>query len=194
MSLFCLIIYALCTSKKAIPEEIVDIYKGIKAKIYKCVLNSDKASSVLKELANKNMNFEESKPLNFHSIDLTGEDRQIIRDCKREAFIKKATFRGIVSVTSFGIDNAVHRKKFPKPIKRFRKLSSVNEFGRLGAFNIRGIFPCLENAQPVIIVIKDTINLFKSRDYTGAIINIYDNFSAISQELTYCINSIFPPD
>ena len=193
--LFCLIVYTLCTSKKPIPAEIVDIYKGIKTKIYKCVLNSDKSSSALKELANKNLNLEESKPLNFHSIDLTGEDKQIIRDCKREAFIKRSSFKGIGSITPFGIDNAVHKKRFPKPfIKRFRKLSSDNEFGRLGAFNIGGIFPCLENAQPAIIVIRDTINMFKSRDYTGAIINIYDNISVIGQGLTYCINSILPPD
>ena len=75
-----------------------------------------------------------------------------------------------------------------------RKLSSEHIFGRLEAFNIGGIFPCLENAQPAIVKIRNTDNLFKSRDYTDSVINIYDNFSAISQGLTYCINSIFPPN
>ena len=185
--LFCIIVYAISTTKSPISAEIADIYKGIKTKIYKCVLNSDKASSTLKELANKNLNLKEAKPLNFHSIDLNGEDRQIIRDCKRQAFIKKISSSGNGSITPLSIDNAVHKKQF-------RKLSSENEFGKLGAFNIGGIFSCIENAQPAIVVIRDSVNLIKSRDYTGAIINIYDNFSAISEGLTYCINSIFPPD
>ena len=193
--LFCLIACTLCTTKRPIPGEIADIYKGIKSKIYKCVLDSDKASSALKELANKSLNLEETSPLNFFSIELVREDRQIIRDCKRQEIRKRISSQEAGSITPLGIENAVHSKSFPKSYaKTFRKLSSDNEFGRLGAFNIGGIFPCIENAQPAIVVIRDSVNFIKSRDYTGAIINIYDNFSAISEGLTYCINSIFPPD
>ena len=70
----------------------------------------------------------------------------------------------------------------------------LDEVGRLGVFNIGGIFPCIENAQPAINVIRDTVNLFRSKDYTGAIINIYDNLSTITEGLTFCFNSIFPSE
>ena len=194
---FFLITYALCTTRKEKPAQVADIYKGIKTKIYKCVANSEKASTALKELATKNLNTQESLPLLFHSIELTDDDRHIIRDCKRDAFIKRAS-NGANQVTPISLDQAVHSKKFVvsevKKAKNLRKLSALNEIGRLGAFNIGGIFPCLENAQPAITVIRDTVNLFRSKDYTGAIINIYDNFSVISEGLTFCFNSIFPSD
>ena len=192
-----LVTYALCTTRREKPAQVADIYKGIKTKIYKCVANSEKASSALKELATKNLNAEESLPLGFHSIELTDDDRHIIRDCKREAFIKRVS-KGANEVTPISLDQAVHSKKFvvskSKKAKSLRKLSMLNEFGRLGAFDFKGIFPCIENAQPAITVIRDTVNLFRSKDYTGAIINIYDNFSTIAEGLTFCFNSIFPSE
>ena len=192
-----LITYALCTTRREKPAQVADIYKGIKTKIYKCVANSEKASSALKELATKNLNAEESLPLGFHSIELTDDDRHIIRDCKREAFIKRVS-KGANEVTPISLDQAVHSKKFvvskAKKAKSLRKLSMLNEIGRLGAFDVKGIFPCIENAQPAITVIRDTVNLFRSKDYTGAIINIYDNFSIIAEGLTFCFNSIFPSE
>ena len=195
--LLLLIAYTLCTTKREKPAQVADIYKGIKTKIYKCVANSEKASISLKELATKNLNTEESLPLGFHSIELTEEDRHIIRDCKRDAFIKRVS-KGSNQVTPISLDQAVHSKKFvvseTKKSKNIRKLSMLNEIGRLGAFDINGIFPCFENAQPAINVIRDTVNLFRSKDYTGAIINIYDNFSTIAEGLTFCFNSIFPPE
>ena len=81
-------------------------------------------------------------------------------------------------------------KKYPINL---RKLSIINDI-RIGPINIGGIFPCIENAQPAIKVIRDTVNLFRNKDYTGAVINIYDNISSISEGLNYCINSILPPD
>ena len=159
---------------------------------YNCILKSEGASADLKELASNNLNSEESKPLLFHTIDLKNEDREIIRNCKKDAFRKKNT--NIGGVTAIGLDQAVHSKKYViKQSKNIRKLSLINDI-RLGAFNIGGIFPCIENAQPAIKVIRDTVNLFRNKDYTGAIVNIYDNLTAITQGLTYCINAIFPPD
>ena len=193
-----LITYALSSTRKEKPAQVSDIYKGIKTKIYKCVANSEKASTALKELANKNLNSQDSLPLLFHSIELTDEDRHIIRDCKREAFIKRISKGGDNQVTPISLDQAVHSKKFAvnkvKKVKKLRKLSMLNEVRRLGAFNIGGIFPCIENAQPAINVIRDTVNLFRSKDYTGAIINIYDNLSTITEGLTFCFNSIFPSE
>ena len=86
--LFCLIAYSLCTSKMDKPGEIADLYKGLKAKIYKCVAESGNISARLKELANKNLNCDETKPLMFLSIELTREDKIVIRNCKKEAFKK----------------------------------------------------------------------------------------------------------
>ena len=191
--LFALIVCALSTTKKEPPAQVADIYKGIKSKIYKCVADSEKASAALKELANKNLNLEESQPLNFHSIELTNDDRHVIRECKRQAFIKRIS-RGIDhgAVTPIAVENAVHSKKFVK--SQARKIRKLSETGALGAFSINGIFSCIENAQPGIKVIRDTVNLIKSMDYTGALLNVYDNFSAISEGLSYCFNSIFPSD
>ena len=191
--LLALITFAISTTRKEPPAQVADIYKGIKSKIYKCVANSEKASAALKELANKNKDLEDSQPLNFYTIELTNDDRHIIRECKREAFIKRVS-RGSEggAVTPIGVENAVHSKKFVE--KRERNVRKLSENGPLGAFSIDGIFPCLENAQPAIKIIRNTVNLFKSRDYTGAIINIYDNFSAISEGISYCFNSIFPSD
>ena len=188
-----LISYTLCTTRKGPPAEIADIYKGIKTRIYQCVLNSEQASAKLKELANKNLNSEESQ-LSFHSVELTIEDRQVLRNCRKEAFRKKNTYSG--GVTAIGVEQAVHSKKFVVRESRprtIRKLSIINYLG-LGAIDIGGIFPCLENAQPAIKVIRDTINLFRSQDFTGAIVYLYDNFHDVAEGLTYCINTIFPPD
>ena len=189
-----LIVYTLCTSRRQFPGQIADIYKGIKSKINKCITTSEKASSALKELATNNLNSEEAHSLNFHSIELTQDDREVIKECKREAFRNRIIRGGHGSIFPIGIDQAVHKKKlFQKP-QELRKLSVLSQVGRLGAFNIGGIFPCIENAQPAIKVIRDSINLLRSMDYTGAIINLYDNFSAVSQGLSYCINSLFPLD
>ena len=83
-----LFVYALCTTKQEAPSQVADIYKGLKSKIYKCVMESDKISSELKDLAKKNLNADESNPLMFHSIKLTIDDRITIRDCKRAALRK----------------------------------------------------------------------------------------------------------
>ena len=80
-----LFVYAICTSKMEAPSQVADIYKGLKSKIYKCVLESDKISAELKELATKNTNTDESQPLMFHTIKLTIDDRIAIRDCKKAA-------------------------------------------------------------------------------------------------------------
>ena len=187
-----LISYTLCTTKKGPPATIADIYKGIKKRIYQCVLKSEEASVKLKELANKNLNSEESQ-LSLHSIELTSEDRQVLKNCKKDAFKKKNSPNG--AVTAIGLDQAVHSRKYILRESRpnIRKLSIINYLG-LRAIDIGGIFPCLENAQPAIKVIRDTINLFRSQDFTGAIVYLYDNLHDITDAINFCINAIFPPD
>ena len=86
--LLCLITYSICTSKKETPGVVADIYKGLKSKIYKCVSESEGISTQLKELATKNLNADENLPLAFLSIELTKDDRKVIRNCKKEAFRK----------------------------------------------------------------------------------------------------------
>ena len=85
---FALLALAICTTRKEAPGVVADIYKGVKSKIYKCIYESENISSQLKELSSKNLNVDESLPLAFHTIELTKEDRQAIRKCKKEAFRK----------------------------------------------------------------------------------------------------------
>ena len=80
-----LFVYTICTSKMEAPSKVADIYKGLKSKIYKCVLEAEKVSEELKDLAQKNLNADESNPLMFHTIKLTIDDRIAIRDCKKAA-------------------------------------------------------------------------------------------------------------
>jgi len=188
-----LIIGTLSNVRKPVVGQIADIFKGVKNKIYKCVANSGEASEQLKELALKNLNSDEEKPLNFHSIELSKEDIKIIRNCKKEAFRAKAV-NGNSVITPISVGQAVHKnKKLFVESGQLRKLS-VLEYGRLGSFNIRGIFPCIENGQPAIKIIRDSVNFWRNKDYTTAVINIYDNISVISQGFSYCINAIFPSD
>ena len=190
--LLVLISYTLCDSQKSPRIQISDIYKTFKTKIYKCILETEGVSPQLKELATKNLDSDEAQFINFESIGLSLEDRHIIRECKKQAFRKKNDNKNS-GVIPLDVDNAVHRRKFIlRDSRKLRQLSMISQIGRLGAFNIGGIFTCIENAQPAIKVIRDSINLIKSMDYTSAIINIYDNLSDISNGLSFCFNAIFP--
>ena len=68
----------------------------------------------------------------------------------------------------------------------------MSQIIRLGGFNIAGIFDCIENGQPAIKIVRDSIYFLKSMDYTTAVINIYDNVSVISSAVSYCFSAIFP--
>ena len=191
---FALISYILCDSTKNPRVQISDIYKTIKTKIYKCILDTEGVSAQLKEFTTQNLNSNEIQSINFESIGLSLEDHHIIRECKKQAFRKKNDNKNS-GVISLDVGNAVHRRKFIfRDSRKLRQLSMISQIGRLGAFNIGGIFTCIENAQPAIKVIRDSINLIKSMDYTSAIINIYDNLSDISNGLSFCFNAIFPSD
>ena len=86
--LFVLIACALCETKKNPRIQISDIYKTFKTKIYKCILETEGVSAQLKELASKNLDSDETQLINFESISLSLEDRHIIRECKKKAFMK----------------------------------------------------------------------------------------------------------
>ena len=186
--LFALISCILCTPR----SDVSDIYKNLKTRINKCILQSEEVSTQLKELAKKNLNSGESNLINIHSIELTDADRLVVKECKKQAFRKKVK-SGSSVVTPIGIDQAVHSKKFvEKQPRGLRKLSMMSQIIRLGGFNIAGIFDCIENGQPAIKIIRDSIYFLKSMDYTTAIINIYDNVSVISSAVSYCFSAIFP--
>ena len=61
-------------------------------------------------MVNKNLQSNENLPLNFHSIELTQEDREIIRKCKRDAF-KAPTRKPDSNVTPISLENIVHKRK-----------------------------------------------------------------------------------
>ena len=170
---------------------ISDIFKGIKTRIFTCIEKSEEASSKLKELAKTNLESDDAHFLSLKSIDLSDEDKQVLKTCRKNAF-KRGSRPNNNGIFPIGIENAQFKQKVYKESKPIRKLSMFGQIKRFGAFNVGGIFPCIENAQPTIKIIRDSVNLIRSMDYTSAVINIYDNFSTISQGLSFCINSIFP--
>lgn len=191
--LFSLFILILSETKVLPPQKIADIFSGVKKFINECVASSTEVSSSLKQLAKKNLELNENLPLNFHDIELTQKDREVIRNCKRDAF-RTTTRKPDNEVTPISLQNVVHKKiaLVKGSVKKPRKLGMLNEVKRLGAFNVKGIFTCLEEAQPAIKVIRNTVNLWKSKDFTGAIINVYDNFQDLTDGISFCINAIFP--
>ena len=192
--LISLFVFCLQETKVVPPLPIADIFSGVKKQIYECVSSSSEASQKLKQQAKQNLESNSNLPLNFHNIELTQEDREVIRKCKRDAF-RATTRKPDNNVTPISLENIVHKKKISVvkgSILKPRKLGMLDGVKRLGAFNVKGIFTCLEQAQPGIKVLRDTVNLWKSRDFTGAVINIYDNFQPLVDGITVCINSIFP--
>ena len=192
--LISLFVFCLQETKVVPPLPIADIFSGVKKQIYECVSSSSEASQKLKQQAKQNLESKSNLPLNFHNIELTQEDREVIRKCKRDAF-RATTRKPDNNVTPISLENIVHKKKISVvkgSILKPRKLGMLDGVKRLGAFSVKGIFTCLEQAQPGIKVLRDTVNLWKSRDFTGAVINIYDNFQPLADGITVCINSIFP--
>jgi hypothetical protein len=192
--LISLFVFCLQETKVVPPLPIADIFSGVKKQIYECVSSSSEASQKLKQQAKQNLESNSNLPLNFHNIELTQEDREVIRKCKRDAF-RATTRKPDNNVTPISLENIVHKKKISVvkgSILKPRKLGMLDGVKRLGAFSVKGIFTCLEQAQPGIKVLRDTVNLWKSRDFTGAVINIYDNFQPLADGITVCINSIFP--
>ena len=192
--LFSLFILSLSETKVTKPLKIGDVFSGVKKKIFECDSNSADASTNLKNLAKKNLESTENLSLNFKTIELTQEDREVIRKCKREAF-RATTRRPDNEVIPISLQNIVHKKKFPlirETPTKLRNLGMIDQLPKFGAFNIKGIFTCIEEAQPAIKVLRDSANLWKSKDFTSAVINIYDNFKTLSDGVTVCINAIFP--
>ena len=195
-SIIILSLFILCLSntKVAPPEKVADIFHGVKQKIYQCVSTSSEASETLKQYAKKQLQANSNLSFNFNSIELTQEDREVIRNCKRDSF-RTTTRRPDTKVTPISLENMVFKSKKAEERRnniKIRKLGMIDEIQRLGAFNIKGIFTCLEEAQPAIKVFRYTVNLWKSKDFTGAVINVYDNFQTLADGLTTCINAIFP--
>ena len=84
---------------------------------------ADESHSSNAALSNSNL------PLNFHNIELTQEDREVIRKCKRDAF-RATTRKPDNNVTPISLENLVHRKKISLikgSIKKPRKLGMIDE-------------------------------------------------------------------
>ena len=193
--LFSLFALSLSNTKVVPPMKLVDIFSGIKEKINQCISTSTEASESLKKLAQKNLESKDNLPLNFNTIDLTQQDREVIRKCRRDSF-RATTRRPNNKVTPISLENLVHKKKFNLIKNNFnqpRKLGMVDNVQRFTAFNITGIFTCIEEAQPAIKVLRNTVHLWRNMDYTSSVINAYDNFQTIADGFTLCINAIFPP-
>ena len=193
--LFSLFVLCLSNTKVLPPLKLVDVFSGVKEKINQCISSSSEASESLKQLAKKNLESKENLPLHFNSIDLTQEDREVIRKCKRDAF-RSSTRKPNNDVTPISLENLVHKKRInfiKNNFNQARKLSMIDEIQKFTAFNFKGIFTCIEEAQPAIKVLRKTVNLWRNMDYTSSIINAYDNFQTIADGFTICINAIFPP-
>ena len=194
--LFSLFALSLSNTKVLPPMKIADVFSGVKEKINQCISTSSEASESLKQLAQKNLETKEHLPLNFNSVDLTQEDREVIRKCRRDAF-RATTRRPNNNVTPISLENLVHKKRINLVKNNFnqaRKLSMIDEVQKFAAFNFKGIFTCIEEAQPAIKVLRNTVNLWRNMDYTSSVINVYDNFQTIADGFTVCINAIFPPE
>ena len=194
--LFSLFALSLSNTKVVPPMKLVDIFSGIKEKINQCISTSTEVSESLKQLAQKNLEAKDNLPLNFNTIDLTNQDREIIRKCRRDAF-RATTRRPNNQVTPISLENLVHKKKFNLIKNNFnqpRKLGIVSDIQRFTAFNISGIFTCIEEAQPAIKALRNTVIFWRNKDYTSSVINVYDNFKTIVDGFTVCINAIFPPE
>ena len=126
------IVLVLSSQKPAIESKFTsDIFANIKKSIYQCVSSSEGASTSLKELVKKNLESNENLPLNFNSIELTQEDREIIRKCKRDAF-KAPTRKPDSNVTPISLENIVHKKvtlikgmrKKPRKLELIKKIKN----------------------------------------------------------------------
>ena len=132
-SILLLSLIVLCLSAPKMvkePKNASDIFANIKKAIYQCVSSSEGVSNQLKELVNKNLRSNENLPLNFNSIELTQEDREVIRKCKRDAF-KAPTRKPDSNVTPISLENIVHKTKkvtlVKGQIKKPRKLELLEK-------------------------------------------------------------------
>ena len=195
-SLIFLSLIILCLSETQ-NQRPTDIFANIKKNIYTCISTSSGISDSLKKLTTDYLESNANLPINFHNIELTQKDREVIHQCRRSAF-RAPVRKPLNDAIPISLENAVHKRKKIAVItgqrNKPRKLGMVDGIKRLTAFKIQGIFTCIEEAQPAIKVIRNTVNLWKSQDFTSAIVNVYDNFQAISDGLTVCLNAIFPSE
>ena len=82
----CLIACALCASKKTEKSFDPSVRSEIRAKIIECISSSDGISETLKNHLEKVKQNDERIPLHFSKVELEQNDREIIKNCKREVF------------------------------------------------------------------------------------------------------------
>ena len=125
-------LFILClSSKKNIPQgqQASDVFAKIKKDIYQCISTSEEASKTLRDFAKTNLNSEGNLPLNFNTIELTQTDREVIKQCKRDAF-KSPVRKPDSYVTPISLENIVHRKKVSLVkgmVKKPKKMELLNK-------------------------------------------------------------------
>ena len=81
-----LIATALCASKKTDKKLDPNFRNEIRAKMIECISTKEGISQVLKDHLEKVKASDERIPLHFSKIELEENDREIIKNCKREVF------------------------------------------------------------------------------------------------------------
>ena len=82
----CLIACALCASKKTEKSFDPSVRSEIRAKIIECISSSDGISETLKNHLETVKQNDQRIPLHFSKVELEQNDREIIKNCKREVF------------------------------------------------------------------------------------------------------------
>ena len=90
-AIFVLALFALimCTSRVEPPAQAADIFKDLKGKIFDCILKKTTTATLIQFV--KDHSKEDFHPSAFRALNLTREDRKLIKECKREALRPKKT-------------------------------------------------------------------------------------------------------
>ena len=88
-AIFILTLFAfiMCTSRIEPPAKPADIFKDLKEEILSCILKKSTSEVLTKYI--KDHEKEEFNPIVFRTLNITREDRKLIRECKREALRPK---------------------------------------------------------------------------------------------------------
>ena len=77
---------ALCASKRTDKHLDPNFRNEIRTKMIDCISATDGISETLKEHLEKVKSSDERIPLHFSKLELGDNDREIIRNCKRQVF------------------------------------------------------------------------------------------------------------
>ena len=81
-----LIASVLCSSRKTSKDLDPNAKHEVRAKIIECIDKAEGISQVLKNHLEKVKKSDERIPLHFSKVELNDNDREIIKNCKRQVF------------------------------------------------------------------------------------------------------------